>query len=396
MAYSDEAVAILADLSESDNLSRLTKRSAESGRRILERTQKLYDQDRITLNLQSQAIALKSRTEAAHRLGDHAALINALAAERNARLKIWRRIAALYHAHRRGGETEKYYVSAAEFAASHAKLLLAVQGHEANYRAIVHLPDGELPPGFDGSTSARSFRSALTALQSLPKPDYLNNRVHLERRLKVINDEEVYARAYRDEIWAELAPLYSPANDFNLKQLSLVTSKNTNDAYAYYYLAAAHLAADDAKAYSNVCHEMLWRFDQTSDPYSCQRLVYACVAAPNAVEDPNLVVTYALRLRADWTDSHRLLGAAHYRAGQFQHALERFDKSTQSGFQPRAWDFAFIAMIHHRLGRKSEASEALEQAQQKKADIEAWWEKAEVDHLIREAEGMISIKPSVP
>ena len=44
-----------------------------------------------------------------------------------------------------------------------------------------------------------------------------------------------------------------------------------------------------------------------------------------------------------------------------EQALERFEQSHKV-FQPRAWDWLFLAMIHSRLGHTSEARRCLQQA----------------------------------
>jgi hypothetical protein len=55
--------------------------------------------------------------------------------------------------------------------------------------------------------------------------------------------------------------------------------------------------------------------------------------------------------------------SALFRAGRLEEALKRFEQG-QKVFEPRAWDLLFLAMIHSRLGHKTEARRFLQQADQ--------------------------------
>jgi hypothetical protein len=63
-----------------------------------------------------------------------------------------------------------------------------------------------------------------------------------------------------------------------------------------------------------------------------------------------------------WVSSNeRAVGAVLFRAGRLEEAMEHFEKAHKD-FQPRAWDFLFLAMIHSGLGHHGEACRMLEQA----------------------------------
>lgn len=49
------------------------------------------------------------------------------------------------------------------------------------------------------------------------------------------------------------------------------------------------------------------------------------------------------------------LGIAHYRAGNFQEALDALQKSMDLTKGGSVWDWFFLAMAHWRLGHKEEA-----------------------------------------
>ena len=61
------------------------------------------------------------------------------------------------------------------------------------------------------------------------------------------------------------------------------------------------------------------------------------------------------------------MGAALYRAGRYEDALERFHRSHKVS-QPRVSDWLFLAMIHRRLGHWDEAHRLLARAGQRLAD----------------------------
>jgi hypothetical protein len=63
------------------------------------------------------------------------------------------------------------------------------------------------------------------------------------------------------------------------------------------------------------------------------------------------------------------VGAALYRAGRFTEALSRFEESHRV-FQPRAWDWLFLAMVHGRLGHAEEARRMLEKADRWIAEVD--------------------------
>ena len=356
-----EATAVLAELAESENdVVRLTERRAETSQGDFEAIQKLYNEDKLSLELLSQSMATKARVAIAEGAGDRRAHIESLAQERDARLALWRRIAALHESERRGGEREKYHLLAAQFAECHAKLLMAVDKDVKAYQSILALPQGLLPPAFDGSTSSKALRSALNQLETLVEPDF-----------QILQGD----RVARTGDWNRAVKFFLRAKEIN-----------PEDPDAYSYLAAAHLAAGNTKAHQVVCQEMIKK--AYSDD---ERVVLTCVVVPNAVEDPSLLVSAAENLQRNLGDSEQLVAAALFRTGQFPEALAQFRPWKMPWL--RARDYAFLAMVHQRLGNNSDAMQALNEARQKLDGVEDWRDKTETDYLIREAESIVSAPP---
>jgi WD40 repeat protein len=134
-------------------------------------------------------------------------------------------------------------------------------------------------------------------------------------------------------------------------------------------------------------------------------LVAVCVLNPNAVSNPERVVRLAERSLDSAANDPSLvvdLGAALYRAGKFEAALQRFgDLKSRDYGGVKGW--LFLAMIHHRLGHAEEAGkwrdkaaqwidqrEALEQRPGFDARNKWYWrDRLELQILRREAETLI-------
>jgi hypothetical protein len=174
---------------------------------------------------------------------------------------------------------------------------------------------------------------------------------------------------------------------------------------------------------------MLERFKPIDDSTAATRVAYACSLAPEAVTDlPGLIevcerstrwaeaVTKSPGPIGDperftlWVASNqRAVGAVLFRAGHLEEALQRFEQA-HKGFQPQAWDFLFLAMIHSGLGHGGQARRLLDQADQWIAaadkvpvgtenDVPRWsslFARPVVLPLRREAESFIKANSSFP
>jgi uncharacterized protein HemY len=86
------------------------------------------------------------------------------------------------------------------------------------------------------------------------------------------------------------------------------------------------------------------------------------------------------------------LGAALYRAGRFDAAVQRLNEAVKlAGKDGSSYDFLFLAMAHHRLGHTAAARQWRDKAvqrigQNKRLD---WEQRIELPLLRKEAEGMI-------
>jgi serine/threonine protein kinase/Flp pilus assembly protein TadD len=178
------------------------------------------------------------------------------------------------------------------------------------------------------------------------------------------------------------------------------TECQPDDANLWYCQAAAHLGAGKVNAYRQVRAGILKQFGETTNPATASHLLYICVAAPAQVEESNLLVRLGELAVDVFPGNARVLGAAHYRAGQYDTAVHDFEKAAKL-FRPRAWDWLFLAMAHHHLGHVEAANQYLKKAvewieqtnrKQSTGAGNPWislFEPVEVQHLRREAEALL-------
>jgi tetratricopeptide (TPR) repeat protein len=95
-------------------------------------------------------------------------------------------------------------------------------------------------------------------------------------------------------------------------------------------------------------------------------LAWLLVSAPNpAVQDPARAVALAVKAaeaHPECSTYWNTLGAAHYRAGDFEAAVSALDRATALGNGGTAFDHIFLAMAHAQLGNPADARRWFAQA----------------------------------
>jgi tetratricopeptide (TPR) repeat protein len=198
--------------------------------------------------------------------------------------------------------------------------------------------------------------------------------------------QAIAAGASHPAVWLDRGTAYAMLAQYDdaAKDFARAVDARPGDSYLWYQHAIAKLVAGDRDAYRGVCTDMLKRFGQSRNPGVAQRILYACLPAPDALPDMAVLLPLA-ELAATRKDNARLLGAALVRAGKYQAAIEPLKKG-----QARAWDHLFLAMAHHHLGHTVEACQHLERAtRQVKTAGYPWPENMESEHLRREVEALI-------
>jgi tetratricopeptide (TPR) repeat protein len=180
----------------------------------------------------------------------------------------------------------------------------------------------------------------------------------------------------------------------------------------WFYQAVTHAAAGEPAAYRRSCEELLARFGQSEDLRTVSFLLRACVLTPDgpAAErstSPGMGRARLAELGRRATFQGQFGASMHasalYRFGKYEEALRAFEALGEL-YRPRTWEWAFLAMIHHRLGHaqeaercRAEAARWIEAARNADPDDQAdnapafgeWAQQAEFPLLLREAEALL-------
>jgi WD40 repeat protein/tetratricopeptide (TPR) repeat protein len=134
----------------------------------------------------------------------------------------------------------------------------------------------------------------------------------------------------------------------------------SDDYYAWNAAALLALATGDLAAYRGLCRDVVGRFGALAIPKYQDALADLCTLGPDALPARNEVVAMAKRSVQRTPGSPyalATLGAAHYRAGQFEEAISRLLEAIEAqkaGGTVETW--LLLALCHRRLGREREAS----------------------------------------
>ena len=132
------------------------------------------------------------------------------------------------------------------------------------------------------------------------------------------------------------------------------------------YLAAL-LAAHDGQQenYRLICRSMVGRFRDSQNPGELHLAAWSSVLAPRAVDDMQPVLEMAERLVTQAPNGRQGLqtsGAALYRAGQFEQALQMLQRSETAPADTNTSSLYMnylLAMTHHQLKHTDEARQNL-------------------------------------
>jgi WD40 repeat protein len=171
-------------------------------------------------------------------------------------------------------------------------------------------------------------------------------------------------RDRRGRVHGELGRWEKAAADF-----AQAMERGANSPWIGYVGALCCLAGGDPKGYRQACAKQVERFGATEGT-GLNTVAWNCLLAPDALTDRTLPVRLAEKVLAGTAANDRnrylylnTLGAAHYRAGQLDRAVDRLQEAIQAqGKGGTAWDWLFLAMAHQRRGNAEEARKLLEKA----------------------------------
>jgi tetratricopeptide (TPR) repeat protein len=178
-------------------------------------------------------------------------------------------------------------------------------------------------------------------------------------------------------------------------------SSDIGDAYG---LALAQLGTRDTAGYRATCARVLDHVGRSADPDEVLKAARICTLLPDAVRHPSRSLQLAERAAGPdpkGYDALTILGAAFYRTGRYDAALERLSQADRQPPVDDTYHGFFLAMAHARLEHAAEARRCLERAnqwldqalQRQPGDLSepplSWQQRLNLQLLRREAEALI-------
>jgi serine/threonine protein kinase/Flp pilus assembly protein TadD len=143
--------------------------------------------------------------------------------------------------------------------------------------------------------------------------------------------------------------------------------REPSDAQDFYEHALLRLYLGDRKGYDQICTRMLERFAQSPDNRVAFLIADTCTVGPNPIADTAQLLRFAERAVAEFRSAWHLnaVGVVHYRAGNYEKAIKAIrDSLAVDPDWCKSWNYAYLAMSHHRLGQVELAREELMEAGQ--------------------------------
>jgi tetratricopeptide (TPR) repeat protein len=187
-------------------------------------------------------------------------------------------------------------------------------------------------------------------------------------------------------------------------KFAAIAAGDDSSYYPRYQAALLALALGEHEQYQADCEAMLDTFKDTEQTIASHYFaVWTCVLGPDAVDDYAMALQLAQKTGDAAPEdqfSITVLGAAQFRDGQFDKAMESFSAASggeESEKTSNAYIAYFRSMTEYQLNRPEAARESLAQAN-KMADAElndadnppAWNRKLTLQLLRKEAEGLMT------
>ena len=241
----------------------------------------------------------------------------------------------------------------------------------------------------EDSEKEETWSSALTHLDAMLESEPDHGRLHARKALvlrKLGRWEEALSassRAVTLDSWdwrawdqrgtdhAELGLWAEARADF-----AKVFELDETQRFAILRLAMIELASNNLAGYRHACAKLITLYDSSYDLKSVDAVGWTCALGANAVADQDAMSKLVAKLVPEGPEHPiylQTVGAANYRAGQFEDAASRLNEGIQgqqklsaSTKSPKpvanpktaegnAFDWLFLAMAHHRMGHLDEA-----------------------------------------
>jgi WD40 repeat protein/tetratricopeptide (TPR) repeat protein/tRNA A-37 threonylcarbamoyl transferase component Bud32 len=231
------------------------------------------------------------------------------------------------------------------------------RGH--NLRGVIYYDRGEYDRAVQEFTAALRITPKDVVIRT-NRGDALSRREEYDKALSDLDEtirlDPKYVRAYtqRGFVHVQQGQWDKARTDFRN-----AVALDPADLQVGCQYAVLCLQAGDKAGYRRACADLLRRFGETRDPQTANAVVWVCALAAEAVADPTQPVRLAEKAAARVPgkyESCKALGAALYRAGKPQAAVNKLKEGLALyGGGGAVWDWLFLAMAYHRLGRPDEA-----------------------------------------
>jgi eukaryotic-like serine/threonine-protein kinase len=218
--------------------------------------------------------------------------------------------------------------------------------------------------------------------------------------------EAARARPLNATVWDALARLHAVRGHLDRAAATLAAAVQLmpDDVQLHEHLALALLGAGDRAGLQRSTAAVLARFERTNDLSTANEVASVCVMGAEATAEPAVPVRlaeFAVRGANVYQKPNHLntLGAALYRAGQYDEAIGRLEEAIRlRGGASLPDDWEFLAMAHHRLGHRDEALRWLDRLREHRLreDPDRFWEELWIRQLRSEAEAVILYDPAFP
>jgi len=158
-------------------------------------------------------------------------------------------------------------------------------------------------------------------------------------------------------------------------------------------LLVQQLRTGKGQGYRELCITIVKRFGERGNPETDSRITWICLLAADNGIDPAHMVERARKALADPSGKeagyHGTLGAALYRQGKYDEAIQQFDEYRKGSTQESPSLRFFRAMTLVKLDRKEEARKELDAAKKQAEALIGWIERNEAELLRVEAEQLL-------
>jgi tetratricopeptide (TPR) repeat protein len=271
--------------------------------------------------------------------------------------------------------------------------VFTLQGHNGGVIGLVFSPDGRriVSVGLDATARVWDATPLPAEVLQAQESRYQQKQTELKAR-RDQSDAEVNVGDGRNH--AQISRW-----DMSADEIKQSVEADPNNLLLRRQHILRLLEAGNKAGVRRACEDVLKRFGNTTHPAQAMSVARYCVLAPDAVADHEALVRLAEAALAGHpergqvrSDALKTLGAALYRAGQFEGAIRWLDESIQirgGGGDPEG--SAFLALAHYRLGHRDQAERWLTWlvASRPKEGFDFSLDDVETRILSREAESLI-------